>query len=130
VAFTGPGLLVLQGSIELSPGISVDDLFLFHTRAKMERQSYSYLVETLGDEIEREPFTPICPGLWMCDYERIEDTGAYVGVIDRLRLMARERLPIKNIRDRVDIENGEAWVEFELLDNAIHWDAKGGQRLA
>ncbi len=110
--------------LQLSPGVSVDDLFIFHSRAEMEGKPYSHLVEALGYEIEREPFTPICAGMWMCDCERIEDNGAYISVIERLHSMARERLPVTNVHDRVDIENDEAWVEFELLGNKVHWDAK------
>jgi hypothetical protein len=110
--------------LHISPGLSVDDLFLFHSRAQMEDEPYRHLVETLGCEIEREPFTPICPGLWMCDCERIEDTGAYVRIIERLYLLSRQRLPVTDITDRVEIEENEAWVEFGLLNAKIHWSAK------
>ena len=36
--------------------------------------------------------------------------------------MTQGSLPLKNIRDHVDIENGEAWVEFELDGKTVHWD--------
>jgi len=33
-------------------------------------------------------------------------------------------LPIAGIRDHVDVENGEAWVEFTLDGTKVHWDLK------
>jgi hypothetical protein len=31
-------------------------------------------------------------------------------------------LPLQNLRDHVDLENGVAWVEFDLDGKTIHWD--------
>ena len=53
----------------------------------METVPYLGLMEVLGIELEREPYTPIADSLWMCDYERIKDHGAYKDVIDNLLLV-------------------------------------------
>jgi len=63
---------------------TVEDLFIFESREKLEKQPYKGIIEALGYEIERSPFTPVCMKLWMCDYERIEDHGAYTEIIERL----------------------------------------------
>jgi hypothetical protein len=60
----------------------------------------------------------------MCDYERIEDHGSYRGVIERLQQMSGHRLPLARLEDFVDIEAGQAWVEFDLGAERIHWDPR------
>lgn len=110
--------------VTLSPDATVDDLFMFHSREEHEATPYKELIPTLGFEMERDPFTPICNRLWMCDFERIEGHGAYAHVITRLHQMSGESLPISGITDHVDIDAETAWVEFELSGSRIHWDAK------
>ena len=71
--------------LELNAGITDADLTAFQARAVLESKPYHGLVEVMGIELEREPFSPICDRLWMCDYERVEDHGAYREVILRLQ---------------------------------------------
>jgi len=97
---------------------------MFHSRTEHEATPYKELIPTLGFEMERDPFAPLCNRLWMCDYERVEDNGAYIDVITRLQQMSEQRLPISAITDHVDIEAETAWVEFDLAGSRIHWDAK------
>ena len=67
--------ILAEIGITVNEGGAIDDLIVFENRDELELQPYARLVETLGSEIEREPFTPKCNRLWMCDYERIEDHG-------------------------------------------------------
>lgn len=76
----------------------------------------------MGIDLEREPYSPICDRLWMCDYERIEDHGAYREVILRLETMTGGQLGLTEVTDYVDVEEGKAWVEFEHRGRRIHWD--------
>lgn len=110
--------------VSLSPEATECDLFMFHSREVHEAAPYKELIPTLGFEMERDSFAPICNRLWMCDYERVEDHGAYADVIARLQQMSEESLPISGITDHVDIEAETAWVEFDLAGSRIHWDAK------
>jgi len=110
--------------ITLSPEATIEDLFMFHSREEHEAAPYKELIPTLGFEIERDTFAPICNRLWMCDYERIEDHGSYADVITRLHQMSEQSLAISGISDHVDIEAETAWVEFDLDGTRIHWDAK------
>jgi len=62
--------------------------------------------------------------LWMCEYERIEDQGAYTEIIKRLELMTDSALGLANIEDFVDIDTGTAWVKFTYRGKRIRWDAE------
>lgn len=110
--------------VNLSPEATVDDLFMFRSRAEHEAMPYKELIPTLGYEMERDSFAPICNRLWMCDYELVDDHGAYAGVITRLQQMSEGNLPISGITDHVDIEAETAWVEFDLAGSRVHWDAE------
>jgi len=110
--------------VVLSSEVKIEDLFMFHSRAELEANTYKDLIVTLGYEMERDPFVPLCNRLWMCDYERIEDTGSYAEIIERLHRMSEHSLPLSDIDDLVDIEANTAWVEFDLEGSRIHWDAE------
>jgi hypothetical protein len=110
--------------ITLSPEATLDDLFMFHSRVEHEATPFKELIPTLGFEMERDSFAPLCNRLWMCDYERVEDHGAYADVIRRLQQMSEQSLAISGVADYVDIEAGTAWVEFNVAGSRIHWDAK------
>ena len=110
--------------ITQNPGTLEKDLFMLGTKEELERNPYKTLAEVLGMEIEREPWTPISDRLWMCDFERIEDHGAYKDVVLRLESMTESALSLSGVRDYVDIEEGTAWVEFRHGDRTVRWDLK------
>jgi len=110
--------------IHLKPEFSVDTLLESFAREKYEERPYVGAIIRLGGELEREPFTPLSDNLWHLDTECIEDSGDYVHVAERMRLLAQGELPIENIRDHVDVENGDAWVAFDLKGEAIEWHAR------
>ena len=108
--------------LTLNPDVREEDLFAFADRKVLESKPYQGLIEVMGIEVEREPFTPVSNRIWMCDYERIEDHGAYRDVLDRLELMTGNTLGLTNIADFVDVEQGVAWVEFDLSGERIRWE--------
>ena len=110
--------------IVVNDGMTDSDLITFESKTNMETVPYFGLVEVLGIELEREPYTPIANSLWMCDYERIEDHGAYKDVIERLELMTDSALGLSNIVDYVEIEEESAWVEFTFQGERMRWEAK------
>ena len=110
--------------VSLNPEATIEDLFMFHSREEHEAAPYKELIPTLGFEMERDSFAPLCHRRWMCDYERIEDHGAYADVVTRLCQMSEQSLAISGITDHVDIEAGIAWVEFDLAGSHAHWDAE------
>jgi hypothetical protein len=113
-----------QAGIVVNPGVTESDLTTFKPRAELERKPFAGLVEVLGIELEREPFTPICDRLWMCDFERVEDHGAYRDVVLRLERMTGQALKLSRIEDHVDVEAGTAWVEFDARGERIHWELR------
>jgi hypothetical protein len=116
--------ILAEIGVTVNDGVAVDDLTAFGDRDELELQPYAGLVEALGYEIERKPFTPKCNRLWMCDYERIEDHGDYKAVLERLELMTDCALGLRDIKDYVDIEDDEAWVEFTYRGATIRWGAE------
>jgi hypothetical protein len=82
------------------------------------------LLCVLGGEIERGDFQRVSDDIWHFDAECIEDNGDYARLIERFVALAKGALPITDIRDQVDIENGTAWVEFKLDGQPVHWDLK------
>jgi hypothetical protein len=108
--------------ITVNPGVTVADLLMFGTKAQLEAKPYDALIVTLASELEREPYSPIADRLWMCDYERIEGPGDYRRVLQRLELMTGRALAIADLNDQVDIEAGEAWVQFKVGDGFVRWD--------
>jgi hypothetical protein len=109
--------------IRLKPEFSVDTLLESFDRDRYEERPYLGVVIRLGGELEREPFTSLSENLWHLDTECIEGDGSYTRVAERMRDLAQGELAITNIRDHVDIENGDAWVAFELNQNTIEWHA-------
>jgi hypothetical protein len=108
--------------IAINPGVLESDLTMFQSKAELEGAPFAGLIEALGHELEREPFTPMCDSLWMCDTERIDDHGAYALVVSRLERMTRAALRLANITDYVDVEEEVAWVEFDHAGKRVHWD--------
>jgi hypothetical protein len=110
--------------IRLRPEFSGETLLESFPREKYETSRYIGVLIRMGGELEREPYTPLSNNVWHMDAECIEDRGDYARIAERMRELAQGELPIENIRDQVDIENGDAWVEFELNGETIHWGAR------
>lgn len=106
----------------LNSGVDEAQLTTFEDRKSLEATPYKGLVEVMGMELEEEPYTPICNPLWMCDYERIEDHGAYVEVLQRLELLTAGALGADDVRDFVDVEEGVAWLEFDCDGERVRWE--------
>ena len=108
--------------VRVRASISQDDL-LYSLGGKMDSPvDWVALLATVGSEVERGQFERISDDIWHFDAECIEDAGAYVDVLNRFVILTKGALPLTEIRDHVDIEAGEAWVEFTLDGKKEHWD--------
>jgi hypothetical protein len=113
-----------ESGIRLRPEFSAETLLESFSREKYEASRYIGALIRIGGELEREPYTPLSDNIWHFDAECIEDRGDYARIAARMRDLAQGELPIENIRDQVDLENGDAWLEFELNGKTIHWGAR------
>jgi hypothetical protein len=101
--------------LTLEPGVTVDDLLESFDRKKLEREPFDLLLFLFGAEVEREPWgRPFCRHVWNFDTECIEDHGAYVAIVRRLAELAGATGRLTDVRDHVDVEAGEAWLEYTL----------------
>jgi hypothetical protein len=94
--------------ISLGPGNSVDVLFEMYSRSAFENDPYKSLLIALGSESEEQPGKFFSSDIWYFDTECIEDCGAYTRIAMRLAELAGGDLPIAEVADDVDIEEGAA----------------------
>lgn len=91
-------------------------------RDSFEDEPWLLTCIVLGSEIEgSDPPAYRTNALYGFDTECIEDRGDYARVVQRLADVAE--LPLRSIRDHVDVEEGTAWVEFELDGRTVRWGA-------
>ena len=100
--------------ITLRPEFSVDDLLSSWGRAQYEEPGFDMTLVGVGMTQEEPPWTPRSDMLWHFDTECIEDHGSYVAIATRLKELAGGSLPLTRIEDYVDLEEGEAWLSFEI----------------
>jgi hypothetical protein len=110
--------------IRLRPEFGVETLLEFFPRDKFETSRYAGAVITMGGESKVSPYPPLSDNVWHLDANCIEGHGDYRLIAERMRDLAQGELPIESIRDLVDIANGDAWVEFELHGETVHWGAR------
>lgn len=110
--------------IRLRPEFSAETLLEYFSRPKFEESRYAGAVITMGGESKQDPYPPLSDNVWHMDAECIEGYGDYRRVAERMRDLAQGELPIENIRDHVDLGNGDAWLEFEVRGETLHWGAR------
>ena len=76
----------------------------------------------LGMPEEQPPWRNHCENVLHFDTECIEDDGDYVRIAERLSKITQGALELENIRDHVDIEEGNAWLEFSWRGEKVHID--------
>jgi len=76
----------------------------------------------MGGEVECGDFECVSDEIWHLDAECIEDNGDYIRALERFVILTKGQLLLTDWRDHVDIEAGEAWVEFKLDGELVHWD--------
>lgn len=117
-------LQVLQGcGIRLLPGITAEHLLASSDKMDYENEPYLHLLIVMGGEQEEEPYRPLSANIWHLDTECIEDHGSYAVIARRMRDLADGALPLEEISDYIDLEEGEAWLSFKLKGKCIKWEA-------
>ncbi|MBK7174262.1 MAG: hypothetical protein IPH84_13740, partial [Bacteroidales bacterium] len=81
---------------------------------EFEDQPYHLMYKTLGQTIERDPWTPITNKCWDFDLEAIDDHGAYVGIMENISRITNGDLVFENLKDYVDIEENNNLVSLHV----------------
>jgi predicted DNA-binding WGR domain protein len=108
--------------ISLKPDVGEEMLFTEHEAEDFTDEPYLLLLTTLGGEAEEEPFGFISANIWHFDTECIEDHGDYARIAMRMEELAGGELPLEEINDYVDAEEGKAWLAFRLDKRDYKWE--------
>ncbi|NIK93635.1 hypothetical protein GZ212_15855 [Mangrovimonas sp. CR14] len=108
---------------ELNAGTNISDIKRWDEQDFLD-EPFTLMYATLGQTIEREPWTPLTDKCWDFDTEAIEDHGSYVDIIKNLERITRGELVFTDVKDYVDIEEEKAWVSFTFNGQNYKWDLK------
>jgi hypothetical protein len=97
--------------VTLNPPFTAETLLEEFAREKFEERPYVGAVITMGGYKDGKPLSN---NIFHLDTESIEGEGDYAHIAERMRDLAQGDLPIENVHDHFDRENGDAWVAFEL----------------
>ena len=122
----------LQGlaecGISLASGVDRYLLTSLASREQYEKDPYRLLLIAMGGEAEAnsaaEHVGYLSDDIWHFDSECIEDHGAYSTLAERIAVLAHGDLPLEQIEDYVDVEEGEAWLSFTLDGRHHRWQAR------
>ncbi|MEO0472142.1 MAG: hypothetical protein AAF206_21125 [Bacteroidota bacterium] len=110
---------------DLNPGASVKDILRWEEGKKeFEDEPWTLMYITLGQSLERDPWTPLTDRCWNFDLEAIEDHGSYVSIMENISRITNGELEFRNLRDYVDLEEEVAWVSFELNGRNYKWNLR------
>ncbi len=108
--------------VTIAPSASIDDLLPSLDGGLDDPIDRVHLLCVLGGEAECSGAGLLSHDIWHLDAECIEDDGDYARLAGRFQVLSGEHLPLQEIKDHVDVLNGEAWLEFGLDGKTIHWD--------
>jgi len=120
--------VLAECGIPLAAGVSLSVLTRGFGLAAFETDPYRLVLTAMGGEVETTdqggPGGYLSEHIWHFDTECIEDHDAYAAIARRLRTLAQGDLPLENIEDYVDVEEGNAWVAFKLDGTTHRWVAE------
>lgn len=115
--------MLAQLGFTLEPGITIDDLVYSFPREDFAQRPMDLILFAFGVEVEREPWgRSFCKRAWNFDTECITGTGSYVKIAKRLCDVAGRPDALSNVCDHVDLDAGEAWIEYTVDGKQRHWD--------
>ncbi|MEU2390336.1 hypothetical protein [Streptomyces sp. NPDC007369] len=111
--------------LPLAAGRTVDDLLYSLPRDMFERRPYELLLSMLGAEVEREPWGRwFCDLAWSFDTECVHGPGAYTRIARQLCRIAGRPDAFTDVQDHVDLDSGEAWIEYTVEGRRQRWTAE------
>ena len=117
-------LAALAGlGLGLAGGVGVGDLLSSFPREGYERKPFDLVLFMLGSEVEAEPWgRRCCERAWNFDTECVEGPGSYVEIATQLARVAGRPDALTGVRDHVDLDTGEAWIEYTVDGRSQRWD--------
>jgi len=115
-------LVVLSScGITLRKGVTIDDLLYESSEREGYEQSVLLLIVHLGGEQDYGQNLRFSDQLWHFDTECIYDHGSYAQIAERMRDLAYPHLPLTDISDYVNVEEGRAELSFKINEKAFTW---------
>lgn len=116
-------LVLAELGLPLSEGRTVAELLYSWPRAAYEREPLSLLLFVLGSEVEAEPWgRRFCDRAWNFDTECVAGSGAYVEIARQLCRVAGRPGALADLRDHVDLDRAEAWIEYTAGNRRRRWN--------
>lgn len=109
---------------KLADPFTVHDLLQSWDRAEYEKPGWEAVLTGLAITEEQEPWRPHCANLYLIDTECIEDHGDYKTIAEELVRIAQGSLPLDNIKDFVEVDNGKAWLSFKYKGEETRIDCR------
>jgi hypothetical protein len=110
-----------------APGVGVDEFLGQLDREALEDPPFDLLLTVLGTPIQQEPYDrPMCSRAWNFDPECIAGPGDYMAIVrELLRVANKPPNFFKDLKDSIDFESGESWLEYRLPNGTQrHWDVE------
>jgi hypothetical protein len=108
--------------IRLNPGVRCESLLQSLSRERMEGEPFRLLLCVMGGEAGESGYPS--DHIWHFDTECIEGSGSYIRIASRMCTLAQGGLPLADIEDLVEVEEGMAWLSFSLEGKTERWAAK------
>jgi hypothetical protein len=117
--------ILARCGLKLAAPFTIEDLLESWARDEFEEPGFDLALVGLGVTEEKEPWRIRCAKAWQFDTQCIENTGDYCRIAERMKAIAQGSLPIENIRDHVDLEDGRAWLAFLVQGSGHHHPLQG-----
>ncbi|MFE4924739.1 hypothetical protein [Streptomyces sp. NPDC056661] len=108
--------------LPLAADRTVEELLYSWPRESYEREPFQLVLFMLGSAVEGEPRElRFCDRAWSFDTRRVHGQGAYTEIARQLCRITGRSESLADLRDHVDIDAGEAWIEYTVGGRRRHW---------
>ncbi|MEC0183118.1 hypothetical protein P4H61_16655 [Paenibacillus peoriae] len=108
----------------IGSNISIDYLLENFDREEYEQNPYYTLLTVIGEELTnaKDELVIASNDVWHFDMECVEDEDIYTELANKMIMLSKGKLPLRNIKSIVDHDNEEAWISFELFKKEYNWE--------
>ncbi len=103
----------------LNNGAAKSDLDRWGGPAAFAKDPYRLLYVTLGEIVERPPFSPICDRCWHFDPRAIRGNGSYRRILHNLARITRGDISFRRAMDLV--KEDSVTVTFQMGESILGW---------